>query len=317
MALLEQLLGHKCFWVVCNIHTLELLLRHLIISLDGPTNSKDGYQGTVGKLLSSVDSMTFNPEFRALPVGEDFISIPEEIIKKMSTDAKVSYKLCQAVKSGTLPADLQEIKCGPLSHARWLTTGERLVYMWTRHHGLTGKDEKVFETLVRFCLEMYFKLYFDIKVKHFIVDAPTHIVTELRLLRKQPKKVRDILTVYVKSGAWYAHSECILLSLLSSSDKEERKFAVEKILKLRGSSQLGDMSVRPRRHPKLNMSATSLTKLISWTQGEVYEPVYTCSLSNDIIKSFVDNPFNPPPFTSHTQSTERAVKQVKSKFFLA
>ena len=179
MALLEKLLGHKCFWVVCNIHTLELLLCHLIIALDGPTNSKDGYQGNVGKHLSSVDSMIYNPEFKALPVEEEFISLPDEILKNMSTDAKVSYRLCQSIKSGSLPSDLQEIKCGLLSHARWLTTGERLVYMWTRHHGLTGKDAKVLETLVRFCLEMYFKLYFDIKVKHFIVDAPSHIITEL------------------------------------------------------------------------------------------------------------------------------------------
>ena len=30
MAHLERLLGHKCQWVVCNIHTLELLLKHFI-----------------------------------------------------------------------------------------------------------------------------------------------------------------------------------------------------------------------------------------------------------------------------------------------
>ena len=310
MAHLEKLLGHKCQWVVCNIHTLELLLKHLISSIDGPTSSKDGYTGTVGKLLSSVETMKYNPNFRALPSGEEFIQIPDEVVAKMSTDAKISYKLCHAVKSGSLPVDLQEIKCGPLSHARWLTSGERLVYMWTRDHGLTGNDVKVLETLVKFCLEMYFKMYFDIKVKHNLVDAPHHIITMLRILRKQPKQVRDVVTFYVRSGAWYAHPENVLLSLLASSESKDRKFAVDQILKARGKSEFGDISVRPRKTPKLNLSATTLTKLITWKADQVHEPVFTCSLTREEIEGFKNQPFPPPNFTSHTQSTERAVKQV-------
>ena len=63
LAHLERLLGHKCQWVVCNIHTLELLLNHLIAALDGPTSSKDGYSGNVGKLLSTVEDMEYNQDF--------------------------------------------------------------------------------------------------------------------------------------------------------------------------------------------------------------------------------------------------------------
>ena len=283
--------------------------------MDGSTTSKDGYEGNVGKLLSSVENMKFNPNFKALPSKEKYICIPDDVVKDMSTDAQVCYRLCQAIKSGCLSPDLQEIKCGPLSHARWLTTGERLVYMWTRDHGLTGKDLNVLKTLVMFCLEMYFKLYFDIKVKHQLVDAPYHILTTIRLLRKQPKQVRDILTFYVRTGAWYAHHENILISLLASSDTEDRKFAVDQILKLRGKSEFGDMSVRPRRTPKLNVSATSLIKLITWNIEDVQEPVFTSSLPKKEIRRFLEHPFTPPPFTSHTQSTERAVKQESTFYF--
>ena len=49
IAWLERLLERKCFWVVCNIHTNELPLRHLIIVLDGKTSSKDGFTGPVEK----------------------------------------------------------------------------------------------------------------------------------------------------------------------------------------------------------------------------------------------------------------------------
>ena len=62
--------------------------------------------------------------------------------------------------------------------------------------------------LVKFCLQFYFKMYFDIKVHHMIVDAPYHVLTSLRILKTIPKKVKDIITFYVKTGAWYAHSQC-------------------------------------------------------------------------------------------------------------
>lgn len=310
MAHLEKLLGHKCHWAVCQLHTNELPLRHLIQSLDGPTSSKDGFTGPVGKLLSTVNQMEYNPNFIALPNGEDLINIPDNIVKNMSTDQNLCYKLCKAVKSGSLPPELREIQCGLLNHARWLTTGMRLVYMWTRHHGLTGQHLVDLEVLVKFCLQSYFKLYFDIKVKHKLEDAPHHILTQLRILKKQPKRVQDIVTHYIRTGAWYAHPENVLLSLLASSDPSERKFGVDQILKLRGRSALGDMRVRPRKTPRLNISASTLSQLITWNKGEVQEPVFTCSLTKDKIKAFIEKPFVVPHFNIHTQSTERAVKQV-------
>ena len=182
--------------------------------------------------------------------------------------------------------------------------------MWIRQHGLTGKSLKVLEILVKFCLEYYFKIYFDMKVKHLIVDAPYHILTSLRILKTQPKVVKDAVTFYVRTGAWYSHPECLLLSLLASCDSTDRKFAVNQILKLRGNNEYGDMSVRPRVTPKLNLSATSLIKLISWRQCEVQEPSFTCSLSKAEIQGFLEKPYIPPQFSCHTQSTEGCVKLV-------
>ena len=254
--------------------------------------------------------MAYNPNFKALTGGEELINIPEDVVEKMSTDQKVCYKLVQAVKKGHLPPDMQEMLCGPICHARWLTTAERLCFLWTRKHGLTGSDFKILELLVKFCLEWYFKLYFDMKVKHLIVDAPYHILTSLRILKTQPKRVRDAITFYIRTGAWYSHPECLLLSLLASSNTTDRTFAVDQILKLRGKQEYGDTSLRNRVTPKLNLSATSLTKLISWKSGQVDEPVFTCSLSRSEILAFKTDPYNPPKFSCHTQSTERCVKLV-------
>ena len=165
---LEKLLGRRLFWGISSIHTNELPLCHLIAAIDGPTSSDKGFMGSVCSLLSKVNDMTYNPGFKGLPGGEDLIAMPENVVNSMSTDQRTSYKLVQAVKEGSLPLNMQEMHCGPLCHARWLTTAQRLVFMWTREHGLTGQLLRVLEVLVKFCLQHYFKLYFDIKVRHLI-----------------------------------------------------------------------------------------------------------------------------------------------------
>jgi hypothetical protein len=307
---LERMLGRKLHWAVCLAHTNELPLRHLIEQLDGKTSSKDGFTGPIGKLLSKVMQMELNPSFRALPGGEDLQEMPDEILKSLSTDAALSYKYVQAVKTGVLPPELAELKPGPIVHSRWLTTGLALLFMWTRDHGLIGREAKNLETLVRFCLQSYFKLFFDIKVKHHLIHGPYHVLTQLRILRTLSRQVKDIITPYVRTGAWYSHSESVLLSLMGSKDAKDREFAVNMIMKVRGKKEFGDLSVRDRKTPKLNLQATTLQNMITWKVREVHEPVYTCKLSREELQGILNTPFNVPKFSVHTQSTERCVKQV-------
>ena len=310
IANLEKLLGHKCHWCICMLHTNELPFRHLIVGIDGATTSNVAFSGPIGKLLGSVNEMEYQPQFKALPGGEDFIILPKIVLDNMSTDQQLSYKLCNAVKNGCLPLDLREIKCGALNHARWLTTGMRLVYLWTRKHDLSGKQLEDLEILVRFSLESYFKLFFDIKVKDRLEDAPHHILTQLRILRTQSKRVQGIVTPFVCSGAWHSHHENVLLALLASPDKVDRKFGIDQILKLRNGKEIGDLSVRYRKTPKLNLKATTLQDLVSWTSGDIHEPVFTCNLSNEELINILEKPYVTPDVKIHSQSTERAVQQV-------
>ena len=68
----------------------------------------------------------------------------------------------------------------------------------------------------------------------------------------------------------------------------------------RGNSEFGDNSLRPWITPKLNLSATSLNKLITWKPGHVQEPSFTCSLSKAKIQGFKELPDSPPSFSCHT-----------------
>ena len=180
---------------------------------------------------------------------------PENVVNALSTDSQMCYKLVAAVKSGHLPNVMQEMHCGPLCYASWFTNVQRIFFLWTRKHGLTGENLKTHNLLVRFCLDFYLKLFFDIKVKHHIMDAPYHILTELRILKKQPKKVKYAVTLYVRTGAWYEHPECLLVFFLASNTMLDREFAIKQIMKLRGNSEFRDDSLRPRITSKLNLSA--------------------------------------------------------------
>ena len=182
IAWLERFLGRKCFWVVCNIHTNELPLRHLITTLDGKSSSKDGFSGPIGKQLSHINKMKKVSSFEAIPGTEPLIELPEEIVKQMSTDASLSYKLLCAIRSGELSPELSSIKCGKIMHSRWLTTGQSIMMLWMSEHTFKGEILQKFRMIVDFVCNVYFPMFFEIKVKHSIVDGPEHIITFHRLL---------------------------------------------------------------------------------------------------------------------------------------
>ena len=90
IAHLERLLDRKCFWVVCMLHTTELPLCHFFSMLDEKTNSKDGWTGPIGKLLKTVNSMKRITTFDPITELEPLIEIPDDIVKKMSTEKQAS-----------------------------------------------------------------------------------------------------------------------------------------------------------------------------------------------------------------------------------
>ena len=53
-----------------------------------------------------------------------------------------------------------------------------------------------------------------------------------------------------------------------------------------------------------------LSKLIDWDKEKIHEPVFTCKLPQSELRKVLDNPLEIPYYPLHSQSTERAVKQV-------
>jgi hypothetical protein len=313
MRKLELKLERKLVWLVCNLHTGELPLRHLIVGLDGPTVSDNKFSGTIGKLLDSATELEVNLNFTRISVGPPLIKLPDKVIEDLSTDQHYGYKMVCAVRDGVLPAGLALLEIGPLNHSRWLTTANRLLRLWVSKHGLERKNLKNLKCIVEFIIGVYYPCWFNVKVKHSWIEGPRHILFQLDCLKNQRKEVLDIVIPTVKRSAWYAHSEAILQTLLCSEDSKERIEGVERILAIRGDgdpdTQLGDSSVRTRRTPDINCDASRISELISWLEG-VSEPPLTCSISSSELKKFINIPMQVFDWPCHTQSIERVVKMV-------
>ena len=150
-------------------------------------------------------------------------------------------------------------------------------------------------------------------MKHSWIEGPRHVLYQLQQLKTQKKAVVDLVLPTIKRSAWFAYSESIIQTCLCSSDEEERRFGVNKIVMIRGSgdeeTQVGDNTVRPRQTPDINTEATKITELITWEDG-VFEPPLTTSLTTAEIRSFLSKPMEVPDWPCHTQSIECCVKQV-------
>ena len=105
-----------------------------------------------------------------------------------------------------------------------------------------------------------------------------HLHTLPRLYRQQDPDVREAVAPYIRSEAWWAHSEPLITSLMYSSNVAKREFAVAQIRRVRESAK-GRKRVRKREVPStFNLEATSFTELIDWEMEQVTERVFTSSL---------------------------------------
>jgi len=66
----EELLDKRLFRSFCWLHINELPFRHIVAKLYGPTSSDKGWCGTVGKLLSKVETLERKTEFEPIPLIE-------------------------------------------------------------------------------------------------------------------------------------------------------------------------------------------------------------------------------------------------------
>ena len=119
---LQEKKGHRLLISVCKLHTNELPLRHVIRSLGIPTTSNNSYGGNIGKAVcGNVEEMEFNPDFER--IHDERVTLPPlptEVLNDLSTNQQYGYRMVQMIMGGDVDESLLALKCGPVSHARYL-----------------------------------------------------------------------------------------------------------------------------------------------------------------------------------------------------
>ncbi|KAG0717569.1 hypothetical protein GWK47_054148 [Chionoecetes opilio] len=155
----------------------------------------------------------------------------------------------------------------PTSWSRWLTTAQSLVLHVDQKAGLTGKELNTLEIIVKYCLQVYFKLYYPQGSPQTRGRPKAHPHAAQSDERAQPKKGQTAVTFY--GGQEHVRT-----------------------LRMWASSRDGE-------------SSHQLADTISWQPGPVHEPAFTCSLSGDQIQESWSNRTRFRSSLSTLPSTER------------
>ena len=224
------------------------------------------------------------------------------------------YRMGKMITTGVVDRDLLLLIIGQVQHSRWLITANRLCRLWVSKHGLTGENFLILRAIVTYIVCDYYYMWFEIKADSSLIAGPRHKLKEIELINKlkgrdeKSKQMKEIAKYYVEKGAWHAHPEHVLLALLSSPSEDDRRFAVSKIEEIRDGANIGDSSPRPFAPPKLNWKATSIREIQDWSNAT--EPIITTSTPTNELRNFLMTPLTFPKVPGHTQSCERAVKEV-------
>ena len=305
----EVLLNRKLLRVVCTLHLNELPLRHVFIEVDGPTDSKNTFKGAIGKLLPKVEEFDFNPRFKKVTDGPGLPSISEDVASDLSSDQRLLYSAFQSVRTGVIRPELHSLSPGPISHSRWLTLAIRVLLLYMKKHGLRGKDITNLATIVKFLMTNYVVMWFRLKQKPAIGEAPRHLFSQVQLTNLLPKSTQTIARTNLARNAYWAHPENLLLSMLTDPEEKTRQEAIDRILHIRGEQDKGNNSTRKFIIPVLNFKATTYTELIDWETETLYEPSLTTSMTVSQLRELQHSPLSLPSYPAHTQSVERLVKQ--------
>ena len=98
--MLETSFNRLLQWLVCQLHTNELLLRHLFVHIDRATSGPKGFTGPIGKALASCHTLpvcNYDKIEGELPVIDS---------EELSTDQKYFYDIFSAVINGQCSLDL-------------------------------------------------------------------------------------------------------------------------------------------------------------------------------------------------------------------
>ena len=333
----EKRLDRPLLWCICDCHTTERPLHHLIENdnMSGRPTSGGSWKCPVMKELNKVLEKEITADFEPISVGPGIIPVSVECLQSLSEDQQFAYKICQVIRSGQGLDTVKHYKTGAPFLSRWYTIANRLCVLWLvpdqdkinlspenlKKLKITDKDKFLEENLqklkiyIEFITGWYYPVHFYIKMNPSYLRGPDHLLYAVNLLKHQRPEIQEMVWTTVVRGGYYGHSENILTTLLTSQDQEDREFAVRKTLDIRDGKEYGHQTFRVRNCPEkdksLNKNATKIQELIDWKTPTPTESPFTVHLSTTEVLKLQDTPLKAPDLgDSHTQGVERLIQKV-------
>lgn len=303
ICLLEKEFGRHLHWVICQLHSNELPLRHLIEHLDGTTSGPRGFSGAIGKNLPSCEQLPI-VKYRAIGCV-----LPDIDKTQVSTDQKYLFDISTAVSSGECPASLASRSPGKLSHARWLTTANRILRLYVS----TPDPSANLIEITTFVNRVYAPMWFHIKTKSRIKDASLNLWRTINFSRYLKDDLRKIVDTTIQRNGFFAHPESLLVAMLADDRRHIRELSVRRILSIR-AKKAAQKKIRKFEIPKINFSANDYIDLINWQDCVLTEPSLTQHITDEELHGILTEDSIELPLLfelpCHTQAVERCVKVV-------
>ena len=273
------------------------------------TSGPDSFKGPLGQACTGEVHLGNIAKFT--PISTSLPDLDESVWKDLSLDHKLLYRYAKAIAAGRVPDNLSAQVAGPINHSRWLTLAIRLMILYTR----TDSPCPGLTMVVQYIVQVYCVVWFLIKKKSKFTFGPSHLFTQITLLKSQPLEVQNVVKPTVQRNAYFAHPSTVLCAMLESPEQDIRCRAVKIIQEGRKNPpKVQKMKVlkgtRKFSIPALNWNPSSWCDIIDWKSSKVYEASILAKIDADQLILAKSEPYCFPKFPLHSQSVERCVKLV-------
>lgn len=317
ITLFEMRLKRNIHRIICLFHLIELCIKYIVVKIDGPLLSEKKLSGPVGKIISAEDFTAGDlAAFKRIPLGElpDGIETSEINFRG---DQKLLIDLGNAVDSGHCSLETVSRKMPPLSFCRWSSTAVRILCLY-----VSERDPSVeLYSLAAYIQQVYIPFWLHVKLQPDWNNASKHLFNLLKssqrvsMMCDNPKLFEITRDVIIQNG-FFAHSESIILSMITDVDSEIRRIGYCRILSIRKGRPDSYATLRKFEKPKLcdyNFEAVHYSELLKEDKF-VFKPPFTQQISSKKIASLAHSNilFDVPKFACHSQDTERNVALMNS-----
>lgn len=216
--------------------------------LDGETSGPQGYKGPIRRSLSDYHNLlVVNFE----PIQSNVDDIIPSIQRDLSTDQNYLYDICKVVSTGECPTGFEDKNPGKLSHARWVTNANRILRLYIA----PNSPSDTLQELSKFVVKVYAPGWFTIKRNSKIKDWAVNLCKIINFCSYMKDEYQKVIYTCLQKNGYFAHSENLLLSMITDSRKNIHELAIRRIISARKKESAIAANIRKFKIPEIEFSA--------------------------------------------------------------